>query len=213
MLNFFRKFLYCFILKPIFYICLGYNIKNPNNLPKKGPCIIISNHNSHLDTLVLMTLFSGDSLLKVSPIAAKDYFLKNKLLSFISLKILNIIPLSRHVTKTSQEEFNAMLDWRLKNNSICILYPEGTRGEPEKIAKFKTGIAHIAKTYPNIPIVPIYMEGLGMALPRGEALFIPAICSIVVEEAIKYSDSKDEFMQKIKDIYDKMRNELKKEEI
>lgn len=213
MLNFLKRIFYLFVLKPLIYFCLGLNIRNAANLPKDGPCIIVSNHNSHLDTIVLMTLFPTRKMLNISPIAAADYFMTNKIIAWISTKIFNIIPLSRKVSKSAQEEFYQELDKRLKNNSIVILYPEGSRGEPDKMAKFKTGIAHIAKLHPEVPIIPIYMEGLGMALPRGEAIFVPAICTVIVEKPIYFENDKEEFMKKLKNIFDDMQQELVKEEI
>ncbi len=213
MLRFFRMLFYLFILKPIVYFCLGLNIRNSQNLPKDGPCIIVSNHNSHLDTIVLMTLFSTKKMLKISPVAAADYFLKNKVIAWISLNIFNIIPLSRKVSKTAQESFYEELDKRLKNNSIVILYPEGSRGEPDKMSNFKSGIAHIAKLHPDVPIIPVYLEGLGMALPKGEAVLVPAICTLIIEKPLFYNGEKEEFMQNLKNIFDEMQKELVKEEI
>ena len=212
-MNIIKRLFYLIVLKPIVYFCLGLNVRNAQNLPKEGPCIIISNHNSHLDTIVLMTLFSTRNMLKISPVAAADYFLKNKLLAWFSLNILNIIPLNRKVQKTAQKTFYEELDSRLKDNSIVIFYPEGSRGEPDKMAEFKSGIAHIAKLHPEVPIIPVYMEGLGMVLPKGEAIFVPAICTVIVEEPIYYNGEKEDFMQKIKEIYDKLKDKLAKEEI
>ena len=212
-MKFLKQLFYLIILKPIVYFCLGLNVRNAQNLPQNGPCIIISNHNSHLDTIVLMTLFSTRNMLKISPVAAADYFLRNRLLAWFSLNILNIIPLNRKVQKTAQKTFYEELDARLKDNSIIIFYPEGSRGEPDKMAEFKSGIAHIAKLHPEVPVIPVYMEGLGMALPKGEAVFVPAICTVIVDEPIYYSGEKEDFMQKIKEIYDKLKDELEKEEI
>jgi len=213
MLNFFRILFYSFILKPIVYFCLGLNVKNAQYLPKKGPCIIISNHNSHLDTIVLMSLFSGQTMLKISPVAAADYFLRNKVLAWISLNFFNIIPINRKVSKSEQEKFYENLGQRLQDNSIIILYPEGSRGEPEQLANFKTGIAHIAKLYPDTPIIPIYMDGLGMALPRGEAIFVPTLCKVNVSMPIFWNNDKDLFMEDLKNIYQQMKDEIEKEKI
>ncbi|CAA6801363.1 MAG: 1-acyl-sn-glycerol-3-phosphate acyltransferase [uncultured Sulfurovum sp.] len=51
---------------------------------------------------------------------------------------------------------------------------------------FKTGIAHIAEAYPNVPVVPLSIYGAGKALPRGEALFVPFIIDVNVGKAIYY---------------------------
>ena len=87
--------LFALIIKPIVFVILGLNIRNRNKLPLKGPAIIAANHNSHLDTMVLMSLYPLSKIHKVRPVAAADYFLSNKLLAWISLKCIGIIPLDR----------------------------------------------------------------------------------------------------------------------
>lgn len=196
-----RYLFYWIIIKPIVYICLGLNVHNAENLPKSGPAIIISNHNSHLDTLVLMSLFPTHLMLKISPVAAADYFLKNKFVAWFVLNVLKIIPISRKVSKESNVEFFEKVEAHLKNNGIIILYPEGSRGKPEQMEKLKTGIFHIAKQNSDVPVIPVFMHGLGLALPKNEVLFVPAICKVWVAEAVKFQDNRDEYMDNLNRIF------------
>ena len=72
---------FLFIVKPYIHFVLGVNVNDADKLPKisAGPSIIVANHNSHVDTLLLMSLFSLPQILKIHPVAAADYFCNTKL--------------------------------------------------------------------------------------------------------------------------------------
>ena len=162
---------YNVIVRFVVMIGLGLNVRHKNRLPSKGPAIIIANHNSHLDTMVLMTLLPARLLPKIQPVAAADYFLRNKLVAWFALNIIGILPLSRKPKRG--ENLFAGVNEALEDEKVLILFPEGSRGEPEQMANCKHGIARIAEKNPDVPIIPIYLHGLGKALPKGEAIFVP----------------------------------------
>lgn len=210
MIKFIRYIFYTLFVKPLVYICLGLNVRQAENLPKSGPAILICNHNSHLDTFVLMSLFPMDLMMKISPVAAADYFLKNKIVSWFVLNIINIVPIYRSVSKSSNSAFFDKIEERLKDNGILILYPEGSRGKPEQLEKLKSGIFHIAKKYPDIPIIPCFTHGLGIVLPKNEVLLVPAICDIMIEKPVEFVDDREKYMENLNNIFNGMRDKVVK---
>ena len=207
-------FFFCFV-KPYIYLVLGVNVSGVENLPKvsKGPAIIVANHNSHIDTLLLMSLFSCLQVLKIHPVAAADYFCNTKLKSFIFKTLLGLIPLQRKFGKTTKEELFKEINEALRSGESIIIYPEGTRGEDATIKEFKSGVAHIAAMNPDVPVVPFYINGPDRILPKGTFLWVPFIADVYVAEGIKYDGTPTKvFTQRIKDVVTTLKEEHKKRE-
>ena len=180
------------VVRPIVLIVIGLRISHKERLPKSGSAIIVANHNSHLDTLVIMTLFPLYLLNKLRPVAAEDHFLKTRFMSWFFLNIIGIIPLQREHFSV-QEHPLAGCSKALEQREILIIYPEGSRGEPETLSNFKGGIAHLAKRHPEVPIYPLFLHGLGKALPKGETLLVPFFCDVFIGEPIYWTGNKTDF--------------------
>lgn len=192
---------FCFFavfVRPLVLICLGINLRNGDRLPKKGPAIIVANHNSHLDTLVLMSLFPLKRLTKIRPVAAADYFLRNKYLKWFALKIIGVVPLHRKVSRENTNLFQGIYD-ALDNNDILILFPEGTRGDAEELSQLKNGIARIIEHRAETPVIPIFLHGLGKALPKNDWVFVPFFCDIFVGNQLEWSNDRKEYIQQLND--------------
>jgi 1-acyl-sn-glycerol-3-phosphate acyltransferase len=188
-----RLLFFATIVRLIVLIVIGLRITDRARLPRVGPAIICANHNSHLDTMVLMTIFPLRLLAKLRPVAAAEYFLKNPILAWFALQIIGIIALQRHKSGHTEHPL-AKCSEALDRGEILIIYPEGSRGEPESIASFQSGIAHLAKRHPDVPIYPVFIYGLGKVLPKGEKILVPFFCDLAIGEPIFWSGSKQVFM-------------------
>lgn len=182
-----KKFFFLLVVKPLILLGMGLHIRGRENLLPDGPYIIAANHNSHLDTLIMMSLFPLSIVESVRPVAAADYFFKNRYLKCFALNIIGIIPINRQAKASKHHPLQGAMD-ALEREEILIIFPEGSRGEPEQMGHFKTGIAHLAKMFPDIPVIPINIYGAGKSLPRGEALFVPFIADVCIGEPIFYKE-------------------------
>ena len=56
----------------------------------------------------------------------------------------------------------------------------GTRGEPERMQELKSGVAVLASKYPQVPVVPVFMHGLGKSMPKGTFIPVPFFVDVYI---------------------------------
>jgi 1-acyl-sn-glycerol-3-phosphate acyltransferase len=188
-----RMFFFACVVRPVLMVVLGVHVRRRELLPQAGPAVIIANHNSHLDTLTLMSLYPLASLDLLRPAGAMDYFLTSRWMRYIAEEIIRILPVERGGAAAGRDPLAECLE-ALDRGEIVILFPEGSRGEPERLQQFKKGIAHLAKARPEVPVTPVFMHGLGKVLPKGTILLIPFNCDVFVGPAYRWEGSIDGFM-------------------
>lgn len=191
--NVLKKLFFLIVVKPVVFIGLGINLFNREKLPRSGPAIIAANHNSHLDTMVLMSLFPLGQLPKVRPVAAADYFLRNRLLAWFALRVIGIIPLDRQ-SQTARDDLFAECQAALERGEILLVFPEGSRGAPEQLQPLKKGIYHLAKSAGSVGVTTVVMHGLGRSMPKGGSMPVPFNCDVVVGDTHVPEDNATAFI-------------------
>lgn len=191
---------FALIVRPIVLVVLGLNLRGKAKLPDDGPAIIAANHNSHLDSLVLMSLFPLRKIHKVRPVAAADYFLKTPWRAWFSRTCIGIVAIDRNVTKNTSDLFTPPHD-ALDNGDILIVFPEGSRGNPEEMSSIKKGIYRVIEKRNDTQITPVMMHGLGRSLPRGEAILVPFNCDVIVGDCLPSLNNSREFVDKMAEIF------------
>ncbi|MEQ9265232.1 MAG: lysophospholipid acyltransferase family protein [Balneolaceae bacterium] len=168
------QFIYSFFLKWTLKLFIGVKFDNTDFLKEENAFIILANHNSHLDTITLLASLPPSIIHKVKPVAAGDYFGKTKLLALLSSYFINALLIDRKAEKKdpTQSPISKMIK-EIDNGNSLILFPEGTRGEPEVMKPLKRGIGLVLAKRNHIPYIPVYLSGMGKTLPKGEKIIVP----------------------------------------
>jgi 1-acyl-sn-glycerol-3-phosphate acyltransferase len=93
--------------------------------------------------------------------------------------LFNPIWIDRNEKSKTQNRLKILKD-QINAGFSLILFPEGTRGLPGRIGKFKTGVGRLAKLFPHIPIVPVFLSGPEHAFPKGNRFPVPRRCRIYI---------------------------------
>lgn len=186
-----RKIFFLMIIKPLLELFMGLRVFGRENLTEKRPFILIANHSSHLDVAVLLNLFNFKEISLIKPLAAADYFTKNKIVHFLTKTLFNILPIPRKRITQHNNPIEIMKNALNKNESL-IIFPEGTRSLDGKLSEFKTGLAHLIQIYPSVPVVPVYISNLWRCLPKGEFIPLPFFIDVIIGKEIYPTGNKEE---------------------
>ena len=206
--NLFRLLLHTLVLRPLVRGLLGVNQYHDEQFPVDGPAVIVANHNSHLDTVLIMAMFQSSMIGKIRPVGAMDYFSVDRFFPRLLSWLFQIIFIHRGKRKISDGDPLQECSQALCRNEILIIFPEGTRGDPGVMEPFKPGISHLAKRFPDVPVIPVFIDGLEMVLPRGAYIPVPFVCNVSVGRQLRWQGSKLHFMNQLQSEIERLKNSL-----
>ena len=152
--------------------------------------VYFANHTSNLDALVIWAALPPDVRALTRPVAARDYWIKNKLRLYLANKIFNAVLIERKKPTTHDNPLRDMLS-ALGDRHSLIIFPEGGRQTGTGLAPFKGGLFHLAKDRPDVELVPVLLENLNRILPKGEFLPVPLMGSLSFGVPIKLQTGED----------------------
>ena len=146
-----------------------------DNLPKSPSFVLVANHASHLDAMVLGATLPLRLRDQLFPLAAGDVFFHTPALAAFSATVLNALPVWRK--KVGAHAIQQLRSRLIEEPSIYILFPEGGRTRDGTMKSFKSGIGMMTAGT-DVPVVPCHLQGTFEAFPPNT--YVPRLHKVSV---------------------------------
>jgi 1-acyl-sn-glycerol-3-phosphate acyltransferase len=164
-------------------------IEGRPSIPRDPPFLLVANHTSHLDALVLGAAVPARLRARTFPIAAGDTFFETPVTAALSATLLNALPMWRkRCGPHAMEELRARLVGEPCN---YLLFPEGTRARDGKLARFKPGVGMLVAAT-DVPVVPCWIAGAYEAWPPEARRPRGGRVTLRIGEPMRFADLPDE---------------------
>jgi 1-acyl-sn-glycerol-3-phosphate acyltransferase len=157
--------------------------------PKAEQRIYFANHQSHADLVMIWAALPKELRHVTRAIAARDYWTKTPFKKWITSAVFNVIYVSRE--RTADEDPLEPLLEALGNGDSIILFPEGTRGHLGDPQPFKAGLYNLALKFPQVVLVPAWINNVQHVLPKGEVVPVPVLCSVTFGTPMQLQPDED----------------------
>jgi long-chain acyl-CoA synthetase len=161
--GFIESVLFAF-LKPVLKFLYRYEIAGLENIPRNGSYILCPNHQTHIDSLWVLTHLPKDHFTKFCCMAKKEH--TENILGRTMLRVVGGIPVDRF--GNSGPAFRKCLE-QIRKGAVLLIHPEGTRTDTGDLMEFKNGAAKLAIDS-GCPIVPVRIEGGYDIFPKDSLL-------------------------------------------
>ncbi len=200
-----KKLIYHYLLKYFAKFIVGINIfskKQIINGTKEDfnkPAVIIANHQSHLDLMLIMMLHPRILIL------TNDWVWNNIFYGFV-VKYADFFPFTQGYDVAVKR-----LKSKVKEGYSILIFPEGTRSETGKIKRFHKGAFLLAEKL-NLDILPIILHGVNDCMKKGEIFLKKGSVSLKIMKRIKPDETQfgDNYSQKAKGLVKYFRKEFTK---
>lgn len=168
--------------------------------PEPVQRIYFANHSSHGDFVLLWASLPPALRKRTRPVAGSDYWQKSPMRRYIINRVFNGVLIDRERKDPASNPLQPMLDALTQGDSL-ILFPEGTRNLEEGLLPFKSGLYHLAKSYPHAELVPVWIANLNRVMPKGRVLPLPLLCTTSFGAPLRLDseESKEQFLLRSRD--------------
>lgn len=164
--------------------CRPFALEGAENLEGiGGPLLIVANHTSHFDTVIVLSVLPNRIYDKTAVVAAADRMYRERIKGMWHSLRYNAFP----ITRGGGREALAYSQWLLHHGWSLLIFPEGKRSRTGDLMPFHGGPAILALGQ-SVPILPMYIKGASQILPPGTRESRPAPVVVRVGKPVTFAE-------------------------
>lgn len=159
--------------------------------------IYFANHRSHFDFILIWSTLPEPLRKLTRPVAARDYWSLTGTRRHLIERVFRGVLIDRKPPGRHQSPLRPLAQ-ALDQGDSLILFPEGTRNEGDGLLPFKPGLFHLAREFPEVELVPVWVENVGRVLPKGSHFPVPLLCGLSFGEPLSLApgETKQAFLER-----------------
>ena len=133
--------------------CYNVQVRGADNIPLKGGCLVVCNHMSYVDGLIL-----GPNLPRHGKFLVYEKFTKLPIIGFF-LRAIGVIPIAGDGGRRALVNSIEAAVKAAQAGEVVVIFPEGKLSRSGQVDTFARGMERIAQRA-GVPVVPAYIDGL-----------------------------------------------------
>jgi len=152
--------------------------------------IYFANHQSHFDWVLIWAALPRELRAQTRPIAARDYWTSSPLRTWLTSAVFNAVYVSRTRATPDEDPLEPLVE-ALKAGDSLVIFPEGTRSNKGDPQAFKAGLYHLARQFPDVKLIPTWIDNVQRVMPKGEVVPVPILCTVTFGEPLTLGAEED----------------------
>jgi 1-acyl-sn-glycerol-3-phosphate acyltransferase len=175
-----------FLCQVFCLMLFGIRTYGVRNVPRRGPVILASTHQSYLDPVLVQV-----GLPRSASIMARESLFRNRLFGAL-IRSLKAFPVER-----ASADYGAMREAvsRLKSGEMLLLFPEATRTPDGSIRRLSPGLGILARRSDAV-VVPVTIDGAFECWPRGRAMFRPGRIRVAYGKPMRFTSTRRDALER-----------------